>query len=103
MRKDFGGKRHLVRLVRPLATWFVTRSSAYLKENRRHSGERACLYSDTPSERYNCARSRLRAGPVFSDDRRKLVGSRAVHDHRVGPVTELGADAVDALTRRPGG
>jgi nucleoside-diphosphate-sugar epimerase len=35
MRKDFGVKRHLVRLVRPLATWFVTRSSAYLKENRR--------------------------------------------------------------------
>ena len=24
-----------IRLVRPLATWFVTRSSAYLKENRR--------------------------------------------------------------------
>ena len=35
MRKDFGAKRHLVRLVRPLATWFVVRSSAYLKENRR--------------------------------------------------------------------
>jgi len=24
-----------IRLVRPLATWFVTRSSAYLKENQR--------------------------------------------------------------------
>ncbi|MGA9360368.1 MAG: NAD(P)-dependent oxidoreductase [Mycobacterium sp.] len=37
MRNDFGAKRHFVRLVRPLATWFVTRSSAYLKENRRLS------------------------------------------------------------------
>ena len=36
MRNDFGVKRHFVRLVRPLATWFVVRSSAYLKENRRH-------------------------------------------------------------------
>jgi nucleoside-diphosphate-sugar epimerase len=35
MKKDFGVKRHLVRLVRPLATWFVTRSSAHLKENRQ--------------------------------------------------------------------
>ncbi len=35
MKSDFGAKRHVVRLVRPLATWFVVRSSAYLKENRR--------------------------------------------------------------------
>jgi nucleoside-diphosphate-sugar epimerase len=35
MKRDFGRKRHVVRLVRPLATWFVTRSSAYLKDNRR--------------------------------------------------------------------
>ena len=35
MKSDFGVKRHFVRLVRPLATWFVTRSSAYLKENRQ--------------------------------------------------------------------
>jgi nucleoside-diphosphate-sugar epimerase len=35
MKTDFGAKRHLVRLVRPLATWFVVRSSAYLKQNRR--------------------------------------------------------------------
>ncbi|MGO8940151.1 MAG: NAD-dependent epimerase/dehydratase family protein [Mycobacterium sp.] len=37
MRSDFGAKRHFVRLVRPLATWFVVRSSAFLKENRRHA------------------------------------------------------------------
>ena len=47
MRNDFGAKRHLVRLVRPLATWFVVRSSAYLKENR-HNRERARLHNDTP-------------------------------------------------------
>ena len=35
MRNDVGAQRHFIRLVRPLATWFVTRSSAYLKENRR--------------------------------------------------------------------
>jgi hypothetical protein len=35
MQKDFGVLVPLIRLVRPLATWFVTRSSAYLKENRR--------------------------------------------------------------------
>jgi hypothetical protein len=34
MKKDFGMLVPLIRLVRPLATWFVTRSSAYLKENR---------------------------------------------------------------------
>ncbi|OBJ58243.1 hypothetical protein [Mycobacterium sp. 1423905.2] len=35
MRKDFGALVPLIRLVRPLAAWFVTRSSAYVKENRR--------------------------------------------------------------------
>jgi nucleoside-diphosphate-sugar epimerase len=35
MKKDFGMLVPLIRLVRPLATWFVTRSSAHLKENRR--------------------------------------------------------------------
>ena len=35
MKKDFGVLVPFLRLVRPLATWFVTRSSAYLKENRR--------------------------------------------------------------------
>jgi nucleoside-diphosphate-sugar epimerase len=35
MRKDFGVLVPVIRLVRPLATWFVTRRSAYLKENRR--------------------------------------------------------------------
>ena len=47
MRRDFGVLRHVIRLVRPLATWFVLRSSAHLKQNR-HPGERACLYDDTP-------------------------------------------------------
>lgn len=35
MKQDFGVLVPLIRLVRPLATWFVTRSSAYLKNNRR--------------------------------------------------------------------
>lgn len=35
MKNDFGALVPFIRLVRPLATWFVTRSSAYLKENRR--------------------------------------------------------------------
>jgi nucleoside-diphosphate-sugar epimerase len=35
MRKDFGMLTHFIRLVRPLATWFVIRRSAYLKENLR--------------------------------------------------------------------
>jgi nucleoside-diphosphate-sugar epimerase len=35
MRKDFGKLVPVIRLVRPVATWFVTRRSAYLKENRR--------------------------------------------------------------------
>jgi nucleoside-diphosphate-sugar epimerase len=35
MKKDFGVLVPLIRLVRPLATWFVTRSSAYRKQNRR--------------------------------------------------------------------
>jgi nucleoside-diphosphate-sugar epimerase len=34
MKKEFGVLVPLIRLVRPLATWFVTRSSAYLKANR---------------------------------------------------------------------
>jgi nucleoside-diphosphate-sugar epimerase len=34
MKKEFGMLVPLIRLVRPLATWFVVRSSAYLKENR---------------------------------------------------------------------
>jgi nucleoside-diphosphate-sugar epimerase len=36
MKRDFGVLVPLIRLVRPLATWFVVRSSEYLKENRRH-------------------------------------------------------------------
>jgi nucleoside-diphosphate-sugar epimerase len=35
MKEDFGMLVPLIRLVRPLATWFMTRRSAYLKENRR--------------------------------------------------------------------
>jgi nucleoside-diphosphate-sugar epimerase len=35
MRKDFGVMVPLIRLLRPVATWYVTRSSPYLKENRR--------------------------------------------------------------------
>jgi nucleoside-diphosphate-sugar epimerase len=35
MRKDLGAIVPLIRLLRPLATWYVTRSSPYLKENRR--------------------------------------------------------------------
>jgi nucleoside-diphosphate-sugar epimerase len=46
MKKDFGILVPIIRLVRPLATQFVTRSSPYLKENRHH-GERARLYNDT--------------------------------------------------------
>jgi nucleoside-diphosphate-sugar epimerase len=34
MKRDFGLLVPFIRLVRPLATWFVTRSSGYLKENR---------------------------------------------------------------------
>jgi nucleoside-diphosphate-sugar epimerase len=37
MRQDFGMLVPLIRLVRPLATWFVTRRSAHLAENRRRS------------------------------------------------------------------
>ena len=37
MKKDFGLLVPFIRLVRPLATWFVVRSSAHLKENRRAS------------------------------------------------------------------
>jgi nucleoside-diphosphate-sugar epimerase len=35
MKKDFGMLVPFIRLMRPLATWFVTRTSAHLKENRR--------------------------------------------------------------------
>ena len=35
MRKDFGALVPLIRLVRPLATWFVTRRSRHWKANRR--------------------------------------------------------------------
>jgi nucleoside-diphosphate-sugar epimerase len=35
MRKDLGAIVPLVRLLRPLATWYIARSSPYLKENRR--------------------------------------------------------------------
>jgi nucleoside-diphosphate-sugar epimerase len=35
MRKDLGPLVPLIRLLRPLVTWYVTRSSPYLKENRR--------------------------------------------------------------------
>jgi hypothetical protein len=35
MKKEFGMLLPLIRVVRPLATWFVVRSSAYLKGNRR--------------------------------------------------------------------
>ena len=34
MKDDFGKLVPIIRLVRPLATWFVTRRSAYLKANR---------------------------------------------------------------------
>jgi hypothetical protein len=43
MKQDFGMLVPLIRLVRPLATWFVARTSAHLKENRRRdSAERYC-------------------------------------------------------------
>ena len=35
MKKDFGILVPIIHLVRQPATWFVTRSSPYLKENRR--------------------------------------------------------------------
>jgi nucleoside-diphosphate-sugar epimerase len=35
MRKDLGAIVPLIRLLRPLATWYVTHRSPYLKENRR--------------------------------------------------------------------
>jgi hypothetical protein len=35
MRKDLGALLPLIRLLRPVATWYLTRSSPYLKENRR--------------------------------------------------------------------
>ena len=40
MKKDFGMLVPVIRLVRPLATWFVARSSAYVKENRRSGAGR---------------------------------------------------------------
>jgi nucleoside-diphosphate-sugar epimerase len=47
MKKEYAKLLPIIRLVRRPATWFVTRSSPYLKENRQ-SGERARLYNDTP-------------------------------------------------------
>jgi nucleoside-diphosphate-sugar epimerase len=41
MRADFGLLVPLIRLVSPLATWFVTRSSAHLERNRRRSASEA--------------------------------------------------------------
>jgi hypothetical protein len=35
LRKDLGVVAPLVRLLRPLATWFMLRSSPYLAEHRR--------------------------------------------------------------------
>jgi hypothetical protein len=35
MRRDLGVLAPLVRLLRPVATWFVLRGSPYLAENRR--------------------------------------------------------------------
>ena len=35
MRKELGVVAPLVRLLRPVATWFMLRSSPYLEENRR--------------------------------------------------------------------
>jgi hypothetical protein len=35
MRKDLGVVAPLIRLLRPVATWFMLRSSPYLEENRR--------------------------------------------------------------------
>jgi len=37
MRKELGVIAPLIRVLRPLATWYVVRSSRYLKENRRQS------------------------------------------------------------------
>jgi nucleoside-diphosphate-sugar epimerase len=38
MRKDLGALVPLIRLLRPVATWFLVRGSPYLKENRRVRG-----------------------------------------------------------------
>jgi hypothetical protein len=35
MRKDFGALVPLIRLLRPVVTWFCVSRSPYLKENRR--------------------------------------------------------------------
>jgi hypothetical protein len=35
MRTDLGAIVPLIRLLRPVITWFVVRSSPYLRENRR--------------------------------------------------------------------
>lgn len=37
MRKDLGALVPLIRLLRPLVTWYITRSSPYLKANRRRA------------------------------------------------------------------
>jgi nucleoside-diphosphate-sugar epimerase len=41
MRKDLGVVAPLIRLLRPVATWFVLRGSPYLEENRRSDSARA--------------------------------------------------------------
>ena len=41
MRRDFGVIAPLIRLLRPLATWYFTRSSPYLKESRRVGSSRS--------------------------------------------------------------
>jgi nucleoside-diphosphate-sugar epimerase len=43
LRKDLGAILPLIRLLRPLITWFVVRSSPYLKENRRVGFQRSRL------------------------------------------------------------
>jgi len=41
MRKNLGALAPLIRLLRPVATWFLLRASPYLKENRRREAS-AC-------------------------------------------------------------
>jgi hypothetical protein len=36
MREDLGALVPLIRLLRPLVTWFVLRASPYLKKNKEH-------------------------------------------------------------------
>ena len=41
MRKDLGALVPLIRLLRPVITWFLVRSSPYLRENQRRESRRA--------------------------------------------------------------